>query len=63
MTDWQDIKTAPKDHEGPRILVFDGEVHFATRGFTSELRRAGWFDERGWLIHPTHWMPLPEPPT
>lgn len=58
---WQPIETAPQS-EDP-VLVFDGdEVNFATRGFTNPPRRAGWFDEKGWLIHPTHWMPLPVPP-
>jgi hypothetical protein len=60
---WQPITTAPKDYEGPPILTWDGaEQHWTTRGFTAEGHRAGWFDERGWLIHPTHWMPLPSPP-
>ena len=61
-TGWRDIESAPKDHEGPPILTFDGEVHLTTRGFTAQLRRAGWFDERGMMIHPTHWMPLPSVP-
>lgn len=64
---WQPIETAPKDHEGEPILTWSGEVHITTRGFTAALRRAGWFDERGFMIHPTHWQPmlkgpLPAPP-
>lgn len=62
-TMWQPICSAPKDHEGAPILTWDdGEVHLTTRGLTGIPRVAGWFDERGWLIHPTHWMPLPGNP-
>jgi hypothetical protein len=59
---WLPIETAPKDHEGPPILGWAGAVHFIRRGFTAD-RSPGWFDVEGWLIHPTHWMPLPSAPT
>lgn len=58
---WQPIETAPRA-KGARLLVYDDDVHMATRGQTAEMKRDGWFDERGWLIHPSHWMPLPPAP-
>ncbi len=53
---WQGIESAPQDHEAEPIIVWADGLHLATRGFTAELRQPGWFDERGWKIHPTHWM-------
>lgn len=64
---WQPIETAPKD-ECRSILV-----HFPEIGAW----RVFWFDGiwclsdnrneprplRGWSVQPTHWMPLPAPPT
>jgi hypothetical protein len=60
MADWQPIETAPKD--GTDILVYDNGVMFVT----------SWVDVDGWQgwwetgrvePPPTHWMPLPDPPT
>lgn len=72
--DWQPIETAPKD--GRRLLLgwVDGQV---TEGFWRWKQPPGfpnyrWSDDWiGWTrvefedkgINPTHWMPLPEPPT
>lgn len=70
MSEWQPIKTAPRD--GRKILVFEPK---------EEIFGGNWVDvvfwgynghARGWLAandehlscdHPTHWMPLPDPPS
>jgi hypothetical protein len=67
--EWQPIETAPKDRE---ILLYGGDIH---EGFWDELD----FNEfsgtpiMGWNFgtadidptnfEPTHWMPLPRPPS
>ena len=63
---WQDIETAPKDGTEVLICWFNGVQHY-------QVERVWWngtqwgndyqtFTEReGWA--PSHWMPLPEPPT
>jgi hypothetical protein len=67
VTDWQPIKTAPKDWTD--VLVFSPEHE----GFNCGGVFSAFFDEtsRSWLTHapghnmllkPTHWMPLPSPP-
>lgn len=71
MTEWQPIKTAPKD--GTKILVgrFTGDPKADHEGLISVdwYRRPednkgyigfGNFNDRYWP--PTHWMHLPEPP-
>lgn len=60
MTEWQDISTAPKD--GTRILVVGGmwdkpDIAAADGEWWAMRRREGWHG------CPTHWMPLPPPPT
>ena len=59
MSDWQPIETAPKE---TIVLVFDPDEGVVTGSL--------WFSEwaldpgtRADLLHPTHWMPLPAPPT
>ena len=63
MSEWQPIETAPQD--GTQILVF-GHDTFAV----AEFRNGEWRDmgDIGWggfyaEVMPTHWMPLPEPPS
>jgi hypothetical protein len=57
MSEWQPIKTAPRD--GTLILG----IH-ATVGpfyFLADWRNGQWHDDCG-TVHLTHWMPLPPPP-
>lgn len=63
MTMWQPIKTAPR----AGVIIYcqrrdDGKfgVGLAYRAVDGQ-----WHDsEAGWrLLHPTHWMALPKPPT
>lgn len=61
---WQPIETAPR---GPRIVVFESD------GLGCCVASAGWQnttpDKVEWQVvnditcHPTHWRPLPEPPS
>ena len=59
MTEWQPIETVPMD-ETEVIVYYSGEVSI------------GWFTDGEWcyqdsyfslLQEPTHWMPLPKPPS
>lgn len=61
---WMPIESAPKD--GTRIL---GVINGITSKFTVEMEwnlyRGEWHRPMGTgvVIEPTHWMPLPAPPT
>lgn len=63
--DWRLIETAPKD--GTMVLVFEKSEGLGLAAYRPDL--AGntsyvWFDPHHWTPHcPTHWQPLPEPPT
>lgn len=71
---WQDISSAPKDGspvllwEPGETLRHDGIVITGTYTHFDEPPpegyHSGWFDDvQGhYEIHPTHWMPLPDPP-
>lgn len=70
MSEWQLIETAPKD--GTPILTFYADAHgmrrYSIRYWSSGdwgPRSEGWSDEWRQLRKdsPTHWMPLPEPPS
>lgn len=64
-TEWQDISTAPKD--GFQILVCNASSDLMPHWC------AFWIEAAGWVVwsdleilrtcQPTHWMPLPSPPT
>jgi hypothetical protein len=61
--DWQPIETAPKD--GTPILGFMPSDDFSPITGIEVI----WWDFGAWLMgceavidHPTHWMPLPDPP-
>lgn len=77
MSDWQPITTAPKSTADGRhvngiyllgycpeldmdnlysaICIIWWEPHM-NKG------KGMWYGEGGYEVHPTHWMPLPEPP-
>ena len=58
--DWQPIKTAPK---GDVILYFPKVWNERRREFThSAMMKVGFAAEYPFR-KPTHWMPLPAPPT
>lgn len=67
MSEWQDISTAPKD--GTKVLLYskddESEIievcYWIEEGIYDE---PGWFcsDEEFCFVHPTHWMPIPDPP-
>lgn len=58
---WQPIKTAPKNRSG--ILAWDGNNLQVTFWMNAEKipDEYQWFAEN-YEFHPTHWMPLPQPP-
>ena len=66
---WQLIDTAPKD--GTRIILYRPSQEDETPVIgrwerpASGQRRGQWDYpyENNYKPHPTHWMPLPEPPT
>ena len=72
MTDWQLIKTAPRD--GTRVLVYAERV-VGEASYRLDEDEGGpdawWWSRSGpgtshlgdSPIHPSHWMPLPTPPT
>lgn len=68
MTEWQPIETAPKI-EGDRLLVaWPNRQAWVTIGFWSDEYHGlkAWADdmtENPFVPQPTHWMPLPAPPS
>lgn len=67
MSDWQDIKTAPKD--GHRILLAGVNSHVSWISIGSWYSRGQFFGDDDMRRHPpaalrepTHWQPLPPPP-
>jgi len=67
MTEWCDISTAPKD--GTQVLTCDGEYYHigansGDMGYGDDTVAGSWFEaEECKTIYPTHWMPLPNPPS
>ncbi len=68
MSEWKPIETAPR--EGDEILIAR-HVQYRERGDVWVMHVA-WYDRRAakWctlhapnLVDPTHWQPLPDPPT
>ena len=69
---WRNIADAPRD--GSRIILFFPEIKYPARsylvaeGFFDVLFDKVWLPSRGGAAlldgrTPTHWTPLPEPPT
>ena len=67
MDEWRPIETAPKDNT--RVITFGGGLVGTSRYVTKFAAGygdvgAGWYSEQLDRRHePTHWMPLPEPPS
>ena len=60
---WQPIETAP--WSGPPVLLWRSRTkeHYVAARIKGE-HGPGWCTPDGFQIfEPTHWMPLPEPPT
>lgn len=58
---WQPIETAPKD--GKLVLLWEPEYYQGKGGHELGLYRDGkWRSLRAFILNPSHWMPLPEPP-
>jgi len=63
MSEWQPIETAPKD--GKRIICWGPKLAVAECEWRKRFRDEpeGWYrSNQPPHVHPTHWMPLPEPP-
>ena len=63
--EWKPIETAPKD--GTEILMWSQYDGIVVGHYSKSVWADGWiiYDARSDTIelHPTHWMPLPQPPT
>lgn len=65
MSEWQPIETAP--HRGQVLLYLNGDMYvgvWTQNPYTGdEAFAVADLGEHGRaIVHPTHWMPLPEPP-
>ena len=62
MSGWMPISTAPKD--GTWILTWDGYAPDVLRWIENTLgKNPSWRDIEYFQRKPTHWQPLPAPPT
>ena len=62
MHKWQPIETAPKSNE--TVLVADGPAVWLARPDNYRGKTPGRYrTTSGAYVRPTHWMPLPPPPT
>jgi hypothetical protein len=61
MTQWQPIETAPKDG----TVVLACEIDYYPESVASANFESGswWWHMEGSRATPTHWQPLPPPPT
>jgi hypothetical protein len=75
---WQPIETAPKDGTDIIVMYIHCETQIVHAAFWLEANLDDELDETGWWTYdwsevsrskmddhytPTHWMPLPPPPT
>ena len=74
MSDWQPIETAPKDGQSVLLVRYTGVIP-RTKLYPFQIV-VGFWEITEWMaqnseyykqrdyeaLHPTHWMPLPEPP-
>lgn len=61
--EWQPIETAPKDKRFVALLYCTPTYRRYGVGWYQPMTGwQGWYHS-GWKESPTHWMPLPEPPT
>jgi hypothetical protein len=58
MGEWQPIETWPKT-DGERALVWDGDIELAMYDAEAD----AWWVLVEYTVNPTHWQPLPPPPT
>ncbi len=68
MTEWQPIETAPKDGTNVLVIVVEHpESHCVLRHQDGQWLNDEFFDvisgEQVIWYEPTHWMPLPDPPS
>lgn len=65
MSEWQSIETAPKNRT--EVLASVPNWPFlGAKNIRNELltfREGAWRDRMSHKYYPTHWMPLPPPPT
>lgn len=66
MVEWLPIESAPKGCEGssygPDLLLWDGHVVVGSY-YRYPPERGFWEDGEERTLNPTHWMPLPPPPS
>ena len=68
MSEWQPIETCPLPafdpekwyRNGPSVLLWTHWVSVGSYGYTQTGK--GRWQIVGRTVHPTHWMPLPDPP-
>lgn len=59
---WQPIETAPQRHGARALLWEPDDCVIGTYRFNRRRNSANWEDVEGFILAPTHWMQLPEPP-
>ena len=62
VSEWQPIETAPRDNK-TRLLGYPVHGQVGEVYWLQEKNRSSWVASTGgFFVHPTHWMPLPDPP-